>query len=235
MLTECRWLALEAKSLDRARSFYVDHLDLSELDASTATDRVPDPERDDQVALDVGGGTALVVRRPTRLPRGGLHTHYALSVPADEYDDWYARLSGSFDLDEHSFGSVRSLYLYDPAGHCVELAGTDVEGPGVDGVFEVVLEVADLERAESFYGALGFEPIDSQHDRIRMRGPVDLELWEPRLGLADARGGVHVDLGFGAEDPAAAVDAVRERARSVEETDRGIRVWDQDGHAVEFR
>lgn len=236
MLTDLRWLALEVKDLDRARAFYADHLDLvpggSDGGGIPAFARGPG----EQVALDVGGnpGTDLVLRRPTGLPRGGLHTHYALSVPAGEYDDWYGRLSASFDLVEHSFGSVTSLYCYDPDGNCVELAGTGVDGPGVDGVFEVVFEVADLSRAVGAYEALGFEEVDRQADRVRLTGPVDVELWEPRIGLADARGGVHVDVGFGTEDPGAAAEAVRGHVRTVEDLDRGYRAWDHDGHAVTF-
>ena len=39
---------------------------------------------------------------------------------------------------------------------------------------------------------------------------MELELGEPQLGLADARGGVHADLGFETADPAAAADAIDE-------------------------
>lgn len=229
MITDLRWLALEVKDLDVARDFYVEHLDLEVVQ-----------EDDREVALDVGGepGTNLVLRRPTGLPRGGLHTHYALSLPADEYDDWYDRLSAEFDLVEHTFGSVRSLYFYDPDGNCVEVAGTGVDGPGIDGVFEVVLEVDDLSRAVELYEALGFEEMDRQGDRVRLRGPFDLELWTPRIGLADARGGVHVDLGLGVEDPSGAARAVLDHLdahRAPEKLGGGaVRIRDPDGHAITF-
>jgi len=131
-------------------------------------------------------------------PAGGLHTHFAFSIPAAEYDDWWDRLDDNYDLKEARFGPSRSLYLYDPDGNCVELGQQDVTGPGIDGIFEVVLEVADLERAQAFYEDLGFETVDEGDDRkrVRLHGPMALELWEPHLGIADARGGVHVDLGF---------------------------------------
>jgi catechol 2,3-dioxygenase-like lactoylglutathione lyase family enzyme len=227
MLTDVRFLALEVRALDRARAFYTDHLGLD-----TA---VEGPDRKDSVALDVGDETALVLRRPTRVPRGGVHTHYALSVPAGEYNDWYDRLSTAMPTEEFSFGSMRSVYVYDPDHHCVELAGTDVSGPGVDGLFEVVLEVEKLDRAEAFYRTLGFDPVDRGPDRVRLRGPTDLELWEPRLGIADARGGVHVDVGFGAEDPSAVRSVVEETATGIESVDDGVRFRDPDGHVLTVR
>jgi catechol 2,3-dioxygenase-like lactoylglutathione lyase family enzyme len=224
MLTDLAWLALEVKYLDRAREFYADDLYMS---VTRSDDR--------EVVLDAGGpGTELILRRPTSLPRGGLHTHYAMSVPAGEYDRWYDGLSASFDLDEHDFGGMTSLYCYDPDGHCVELAGRDVEGPGIDGVFEVVLEVESIDRAHEFYRDLGFEMVDREPDRMRLSGPMDLELWTPRRGIADARGGVHVDLGFGSLDPERALSAVEDRVRSVERLEEGVRVRDPDGHAVTF-
>jgi catechol 2,3-dioxygenase-like lactoylglutathione lyase family enzyme len=221
MLSGPRWLALEVKYLDRAQSFYEAFLD---LDVSE--------RRDGEVAL-AAGETDLILRAPGPVPRGGLHTHYALSIPADEYDDWRARLDERFDLTEHRFGDARSLYFYDTEGNCVELGERAVDGPGVDGIFEVVLEVEHLDPATDFYERLGFETVDRGDDRERVRltcGAFDLELWEPHLGLADARGGVHVDLGIGAEDPAGVADAVREEALAVESVERGVRIRDPDGH-----
>lgn len=58
----------------------------------------------------------------------------------------------------------------------------------------------------------------------------DLELWRPRLGIADARGGVHVDFGLGADDPEATAAALEESALSIESVDAGVRVRDHDGH-----
>lgn len=225
MLDTLEWLALEVKHLDRARAFYAEHLDLS---VGRETDR--------EVAFEAGE-TTLVVRRPTGVPRGGLHVHYAFSTPAAAYDGWYDRLSESFDLEEHVFGSAKSLYFDDPDDHCVEIGQSNDEGEGITGIFEVVLEVTDLGRAESFYADLGFEVVDrgSERRRIRLSGPMDLELWEPQLGLADARGGVHVDLGFGVEEPRAVADRVADRACAVEEDGDGVRVLDPDGHYLTFR
>lgn len=221
MLTSFRWLALEVKYLDRARSFYVDHLGLPVRS-----------ETDEEVVFDAGG-PELRLRRPSGVPRGGVHTHYAFSTGEGYYDDWWDRLSASFDLDEHRFGSARSLYFYDPDGHCVEIGEAGGEDP-IAGIFEVVFEVEDLAAATDFYLDLGFEMLDEGGDRPRVRlgGPVDLELWEPQLGIADARGGLHVDVGFGADDPAAVVDAVRDRACAVESIEDGVRIRDPDGHRV---
>ncbi|MFD1562754.1 VOC family protein [Haloarchaeobius amylolyticus] len=225
MLTGLAWLALEVKYLEPARAFYEETLGL------------PIRERGDDELVAAAGETDLVLRRPSGLPRGGLHTHYAFSIPESEYDDWWDRLSESYDLEEARFGPARSLYLYDPDGNCVELGQQDVGGPGIDGIFEVVLEVEDLERAMAFYEALGFETVDEGDDRTRVRlhGPMALELWEPHLGIADARGGVHVDLGFETDDPTAALAAVRDRIGSLErETDDEIVVRDPDGHFLTF-
>jgi catechol 2,3-dioxygenase-like lactoylglutathione lyase family enzyme len=225
MLRGLHWLALEVKYLDRSRAFYTDHLGLAVAE-----------ETDEEVRLDAGAHE-LVLRRPSSVPRGGLHTHYAFAIPGEEYDDRWATLErAGFDLTEYSFGPSRSLYLDDPDDHCVEF-GERGEGQGITGIFEIVLEVAELERAVAFYTDLGFEPVDrgSSRERVRLSGPVDLELWEPHLGLADARGGVHVDVGFSADDPEETADRVRDRACSVETLDRGLRVLDPDGHYLTIR
>jgi catechol 2,3-dioxygenase-like lactoylglutathione lyase family enzyme len=221
MLSGPRWLALEVKYLDRAQSFYEAFLDLDVRE-----------RRDGEVALAVGDAD-LVLRTPGAVPRGGLHTHYAMSVPATEYDDWYGRLNERFDLVEHTFGDARSLYFYDTEGNCVELGERDDSGAGVTDLFEIVLEVEDLDSAVDFYTALGFETVDTGEDRERVRlttGTLDLELWEPHLGLADARGGVHVDLGVDCEEPDSIADRVAADALGITETDGGVRIRDPDGH-----
>ena len=225
MLDGPRWLGLEVKYLDRARSFYETFLDLE-----------PVREAESAVAF-AAGETDLILRRPRGVPRGGLHTHYALATPFEAYDGWVDRLSERFDLVEEQFGSAKSLYFYDTEGNCVEIGQRDGDGTGITGLFEVVLEVSDLDRAESFYRALGLDVVGRGDERRRVRltaGDFDLELWEPQLGLADGRGGVHVDLGVTANDPAAAADAVAEDARSVTTLAEGIRVTDHDGHHLTF-
>ncbi len=223
MLAGCRWLALEVKYLDRAQSFYEAFLDLDVVGT-----------REGEVALAVGDAE-LVLRQPGTVPRGGLHTHYAMTVPTGEYDDWYDRLEQRFDLDEHTFGDARSLYFYDTEGNCVELGERETATSGVSALFEIVLEVEDIDRALSFYTDLGFETVDTGDERQRVRlttGELDIELWEPHLGLADARGGVHVDFGVACPDPDAVADRVAEDARALAETPDGVCLRDPDGHAV---
>lgn len=225
-----RWLALEVKYLDEAAAFYRRHLDLPVI-----------RETDTEVAF-AAGDTDLVLRRPNSVPRGGLHTHYALSTPADEYSNWWDRLSEHFDLSEHEFGTSKSLYFYDTEGNCIEIGQSgdesenEREETSITGVFEVVLEVESLDRAESFYTTLGCDIVDRGDERKRTRlttGSFDIELWEPQLGIADARGGVHVDLGIETNDPETLLDRI-DQAASIERLDTGIRVKDPDGHYVTF-
>jgi len=224
MLSGPEWLTLEVKYLDRAQSFYEAFLD---LDVREQTDT--------EARLAVGE-TDLVLRTPSSVPRGGLHTHYAMTVPTTEYDEWYNQLDERFDLIEHQFGSARSLYFYDTEGNCVELGERDgSDGSGVSGMFEVVFEVEDIPRALGFYRTLGFEVVDRGEKRKRVRlscGAFDIELWEPHLGLADARGGVHVDLGVRVDDADGLADSVAEDALAVTSIDGGQRLRDPDGHYI---
>ncbi|XVH31372.1 VOC family protein [Haloferacaceae archaeon DSL9] len=235
MLTGLAHLALEVKSMERARAFYVDRLGLTPS-ADSDTDRTDDADNGDECRFHVGE-TELILRRPRRIPRGGLHTHYAFTTGADAYDGWVERLA-DLDPDEHAFGSYRSLYVDDPDDHCVEIGSldSDAEERGLADIFELVLEVESLERAERLYTALGFEVADrgETRRRVRLRGPFDLELWEPQLGLAAARGGVHVDFGLETDDPEAAVEAIESMVSDVTRLEDGIRVRDPDCHYVTF-
>lgn len=242
MLSGLRWLALEAKYLDRAREFYETYLELPVV-----------RETDDDVVF-AAGETRLMLRKPGTVPRGGVHTHYAFATPRGQYEAWYDRLAdalppearssrsrrnadGEHGLTEFDFGEAKSLYFYDPDGNCVEIGSRGGGDADITSVFEIVLEVESLGRAKAFYESLGFETVDhgGERPRVRLGGPVDIELWEPQLGIADARGGLHVDVGFSADDPEAAADAVADRACSVEELSAGVRVRDPDGHYLTFR
>ena len=240
MLSGPAWLALEVKNIAAVRPFYEEVLGMP-----LAREDPEEPE----VAF-AAGPTEVVLREPGPVPRGGLHVHYAFSIPPASYDAWWDHLATDFDLDEHHFGDMSSLYCYDAEGNCVELgqnpdatdraAASYATGPdGVDaplvGIFEVVLEVENLDRAEHFYRTLGFEVVDRGDERNRVRltvGDLDLELWEPQLGLADARGGVHVDLGLVAEEPHTVAKRVTGQASAVTDPGRGRRVRDQDGHWI---
>jgi len=223
MLTTTEWLTLEAKHVDRVTAFYEDVFDL------------PVRRESDRETVLGAGTTELRLRTPGPVPRGGLHTHYALTVPEREYDGWHDRLGARFDLVEHTFGDARSLYCYDPEGNCVELGerplGDDASGVGE--LFELVLEVAELDGAVDFYERLGFEIVDTGRERVRLTtGAFDLELWAPRLGIADARGGVHVDFGVAARDPRRVAREVADDALAVTAVETGVRIRDPDGHYV---
>ena len=251
MLTGLHRLGLEVKDLGATRAFYEDRLGLVPVGKPDGSES--------SVAYAVGvdaEATTLCFRRPTDTPRGGVHTHYAFSTTPRAYTQWLQRLS-ELDPAEFSFGAVDSLYVYDPAGHCVEIGGFDTgddaervsldsDGgpdsagsgavPPLSGVFEVVLEVTDLPTAEDRYRRLGFEVVDrgERRRRVRLSGPVDLELWEPHLGIADARGGLHVDLAFATPDPDAAVEAGAPWPGAVASVPDGRRVVDDDGHVLTF-
>ena len=219
-------LALEVSDLDRAARFYADRLGL-----------VPTRRTPTELAFDVGG-TDLVCRRPESVPRGGLHVHFAFETPPDEYAGWRARFP---DAEEVSFGSFRSIYPFDGDGHCPEIGGVAAGGTGLAGVFEVVLEVASLADAERAYRALGFEVVDRgvERRRVRLRGPADAErpfdgeLWEPQVGLAGARGGVHVDVGIRLTDPTGAAERAfgdEPAVHPLERPDGSVELYDTDGH-----
>ena len=257
MLTDLHRLGLEVADLDAARAFYENRLG---FDADIRSDAGPGSHVTYTVGSPAGGEapagdavtTRLVLCRPTDTPRGGVHTHYAFSTTPPAYKRWWRRLA---DLDpvEFSFGATDSLYVYDPASHCVEIGGFDRDGgvpddgsaadganpdtvPPLSGLFEVVLEVTDLQAAEARYRRLGFEVVDrgGERRRVRLSGPVDLELWEPHLGIADARGGLHVDIAFVADDPGAAVEAGGPWPGEAESVPDGFRVVDDDGHVLTF-
>ncbi len=222
MIEQLEWLALEVKYLDEARDFYEGVLGLE-----------PETVEEDEVLYPLPDGSSLVLRAPGPVPRGGVHTHYALSAPADEIDRWRERVEDEgLPTWTHEFGDTTSLYFYDPDGHCVEVAGTGGDEP-ISGLFEVVLEVEDLDAAVELYTELGAEVYGKgESDRRRLdAGAVDLELWLPRLGLADGQGGVHVDLGFVAEGEA---EIPEDDRLEVEEVDVGRRFRDPDGHYLTY-
>jgi NAD(P)-dependent dehydrogenase (short-subunit alcohol dehydrogenase family) len=80
-----------------------------------------------------------------------------------------------------------------------------VSGIPVSGVSELVLEVLDLEEAERFYAAvLGFPVVERWPDRgavwVMAGDRTRIGLWNPQIGLARGRGGVHVHYAMKIED-----------------------------------
>jgi catechol 2,3-dioxygenase-like lactoylglutathione lyase family enzyme len=115
----------------------------------------------------------------------------------------------------------------------------------VTGVNELVLEVADLERAEQFYaGVLGLPVVERWEHRdavwVLAGRQTRIGLWKPQIGVAGGRGGVHVHyaLGIAEEDYEAAVERLRGCGLHVTEDDfghsRAAYVTDPDGNVVEL-
>jgi catechol 2,3-dioxygenase-like lactoylglutathione lyase family enzyme len=116
----------------------------------------------------------------------------------------------------------------------------------VQGVSELVLEVADLERAEQFYAnVLGFPVVDRWPHRgaiwVMAGDRTRIGLWLPQEGLHGSRGGEHVHFAMkiGEDDYDGAVEYLREKGIDVRETafegaGRAAYVNDPDGHLVEL-
>jgi catechol 2,3-dioxygenase-like lactoylglutathione lyase family enzyme len=120
------------------------------------------------------------------------------------------------------------------------------DGVPVTGVSELVLEVEDLEAAESFYsGVLGLPVVDRWPDReaiwVMAGERTRIGLWRPQVGLHGGRGGAHVHFAMHIADANydAAVSLLRERGQEVKETafdgaGRAAYVTDPDGNVVEL-
>jgi catechol-2,3-dioxygenase len=114
----------------------------------------------------------------------------------------------------------------------------------VAGVSELVLEVADLERAEQFYsGQLGFPVVERWEQREAvwvLAGATRIGLWRPQVGIAGGRGGAHVHyaLQISEEEYGPTVERLTECGLEVHEDDfggsRAAYVTDPDGNVVEF-
>lgn len=125
----------------------------------------------------------------------------------------------------------------------------------VTGVSELVLEVAELERAERFYAEkLGLPVVERWHNRRAvwvLAGATRIGLWEPQVGLEGSKGGEHVHFAMHVDD--ADFDRLLETLRGrgldvpvhefgglgggpdgVERPSRSAYVSDPDGHLVEF-
>ena len=115
----------------------------------------------------------------------------------------------------------------------------------VTGVSELVLEVADLERAAAFYrDVLGLPIVERWEDRqavwVMAGARTRIGLWIPQVGIAGGRGGAHVHyaMHIAEADYDDAVGRLRGRGQDVHEEDfgdsRAAYVTDPDGHVVEL-
>ena len=197
MTPSLAWLALQSSDLGAATSFYHERLDLNLVSTS-------ETEHEYRV-----GETTVLLRTPDHPTPGGAHVHYAFTTGPDGFDYWVQRLAEDFDLTFHDFGTFQSLYCFDADEHCVEIASLGEGGTALSGIFEVVLQVRDIDDAIPWYTQLGFTPGERDPDRPRIRltsSQLDLELWEPHRGLADALPGEYVDLGIAVADVNAIVE-----------------------------
>jgi catechol 2,3-dioxygenase-like lactoylglutathione lyase family enzyme len=126
-------------------------------------------------------------------------------------------------------------------------------GIPVTGVSELVLEVVDLEAAHEFYAiVLGLPVVERWPHRdalwVMAGERTRIGLWQPQLGIAGGRGGVHVHFGLHLADSAydGAVDRIRAHGFPVHEElfddrldekgrpTRAAFVTDPDGNVVEL-
>ncbi len=121
------------------------------------------------------------------------------------------------------------------------------ETPAVTGISELVLEVADLDRAREFYrDLLGLEETlygEGREGRYwyLIGETARLGLWTPQVGLAGGRGGAHVHFAFHVADGEIdrLVERIAERGGEIEGPiqlgpGRAIYLTDPDGNVVEF-
>ena len=121
------------------------------------------------------------------------------------------------------------------------------EPPPVNGISELVLEVADLGAARRFYrDVLGFEETlygEGAEGRYwyLVGETARLGLWTKQVGLAGGRGGAHVHYAFNVPD--LEMDRLRKRIEAAGAEvagpiqlgpGRAIYVTDPDGNVVEF-
>jgi catechol 2,3-dioxygenase-like lactoylglutathione lyase family enzyme len=121
----------------------------------------------------------------------------------------------------------------------------------VDGVSELVLEVADLDRSERFYTeTLGLPVVERWPHRDAfwvLAGRTRIGLWKPQVGLEGSRGGSHVHFAMQLPEHEfdARVEAMRAAGHEVPVHEfgpladgapatRAAYVHDPDDHLVEF-
>jgi catechol 2,3-dioxygenase-like lactoylglutathione lyase family enzyme len=113
-------LVLEVVDLEASEAFY------SELLGLPVVERWPDREA---IWVMAGDRTRIGLWRPQvglAHGRGGIHVHFAMHIPEEEYDAEVARL-GQAVKEQIDFGDGgRAAYLDDPDGNVVELWTWDV-------------------------------------------------------------------------------------------------------------
>ena len=116
-------LVLEVLDLDRALHFYRDVCGFSVVESPS----------EDRAWLLAGQTTRIGLWAPQvgiADGRGGVHVHYAMHIPDDDFDAAVSRLrENGYDPHVEVFddnGRGRAAYVMDPDGNCVELWTWDV-------------------------------------------------------------------------------------------------------------
>jgi catechol 2,3-dioxygenase-like lactoylglutathione lyase family enzyme len=114
----------------------------------------------------------------------------------------------------------------------------------IRGVSELTLEVVDLSRSVQFYTqALGLPVVERWEHRgvvwLMAGERTRIGLWEPQVGLAGGRGGIHVHYALYIDEVSfdEAVERLRRFGHDVEiDQDRGRAAYvsDPDGNVVEL-
>jgi catechol 2,3-dioxygenase-like lactoylglutathione lyase family enzyme len=120
-------IALEMSDLEAGERFYSDLLGFPVVERWSA--------RGGAIWVMAGDRTRIGLWRPQLGlggGRGGVHVHYAMHLPAYEYEAAVARLRGAglevldHDHAKYGHGRGRAAYVTDPGGHVVELWTWDV-------------------------------------------------------------------------------------------------------------
>jgi catechol 2,3-dioxygenase-like lactoylglutathione lyase family enzyme len=115
-------LVLEVQDLDEASAFYRDVLGFEET--------MHGEGREDRVWYLIGDSARLGLWTPQEGiagGRGGAHVHFALHVPAEEFDRLPERLHDRVELTGPiRFSGERAVYVHDPDGNVLEFWTQDM-------------------------------------------------------------------------------------------------------------
>jgi catechol-2,3-dioxygenase len=113
-------LVLEVLDLERAEHFYSELLGLPVVERWEHRDAI----------WILAGATRIGLWKPqvgVAGGRGGVHVHYALQIPDEDYEATVERLQGcGLEVFEDDFGDSRAAYVTDPDGNVVEFWTGDI-------------------------------------------------------------------------------------------------------------
>jgi len=225
MLTGLDWLALEAKYLEVAGTFYEETFGL------TCRERGADE------LVFAAGDTDLVLRRPAALPRAGSTRTLRSRSPRP------STTTGGTASTTTTTSRRRALAPPDRSTCTIPMATASNSVNRTSRGRESTASSRSSSRSRISSARRPSTRISDSKRSTRATtesasdstGRWPSSSGEPHLGIADARGGVHVDLGFETDEPAAALEAVRNRIGSLErESNENVVVRDPDGHFLTF-